>query len=120
MSREEYARYSWDKRFKSRRDEGVREFWAQERSRLASGLPGTRNWDPRQAQDILTGRRPQFEGQTMQGHHEYSALKYPQLANDPRFIYPSTPREHLYRWHGGSTRSPTSGAPLNPNFLEEF
>ncbi len=28
--------------------------------------------------------------------------------------------EHLYRWHGGNFKNPTSGKPINPDFKEEF
>lgn len=41
-------------------------------------------------------------------------------AKEPTNIYPTTKDEHLYRWHGGNFKNPTSGKPINPDFKEEF
>ncbi|WP_427198614.1 hypothetical protein ACNFZE_16770 [Pseudomonas aeruginosa] len=120
MTREEYQRLDWDRRFANRRATGVRQFWAEERARLQQGQMGTRNWNPQQKADILSGKRPQFNGETVQGHHKYNALDHPQLANDPKNIYPATKTEHFGRWHGGNWRNDTFGKPVNPDFPEEF
>ena len=119
-TREDWARLEWDRRFQNRRRTGVRRFWAEERRRLAEGESGTRNWTPEQVEEILAGRRPTFEGETMTGHHRRSALEHPQLANDPENIYPATTTEHLQRWHGGDFQNPTFGEPFNPEIPEEF
>lgn len=37
----------------------------------------------------------------MQGHHSYSASKFPHLSDKGEVIYPATTSEHLHRWHGG-------------------
>ena len=120
ITREEYQQLDWDRRFANRRATGVRRFWAEERARLRAGEPGTRNWNPEQREAILAGGRPQFNGETIQGHHKYNALDHPQIANDPNNIYPATKTEHFERWHGGDWRNDTFGKPLNPEFLEEF
>ncbi len=52
--------------------------------------------------DILSGKKPQYNGRTMQAHHTYSVLLYPHLANSPEVLYPAIPYEHLRGWHGGS------------------
>ncbi|AMR10604.1 hypothetical protein MOE82_01995 [Bacillus licheniformis] len=54
-----------------------------------------------QAQDIINNKRAKYEGKTMQGHHSYSASKFPHLSDKGEVIYPATTREHLHRWHGG-------------------
>lgn len=54
-----------------------------------------------QAQDIINNKRAKYEGKTMQGHHSYSASKFPHLSDKGEVIYPATTSEHLHRWHGG-------------------
>lgn len=101
-TREEYKHYRWDKRLAKRRKAGVDSFWKEERRRLSNGEKGTRNWSESQRQEILAGRKPQYNGQTMQAHHTYSVLRYPHLANQSAVLYPATAYEHLEGWHGGS------------------
>lgn len=120
ITKEEYQRLEWDRRFANRRATGVRRFWAEERASLRAGESGTRNWTAEQREAILAGKRPQYNGETIQGHHKYNALDHPQIANDPNNIYPATKTEHFERWHGGNWRNDTFGEPVNPLFLEEF
>lgn len=101
-TREEYEHYMWDKRLAKRRKKGVDSFWKEERKRLSTGEKGTRNWSESQRQEILAGRKPRYNGRTMQAHHTYSVSRYPHLANQPAVLYPATPEEHLKGWHGGS------------------
>jgi len=120
ITQAEWRHLQWDRRFSNRRATGVRRFWARERDRLRVGLPGTRNWTPSQADTIISGQRPLHNGEVIFGHHRYSALEYPHIANDPKYIYPTTFSEHLNRWHLGNWRNPTHGEPLNPFFDELF
>ena len=105
----EYQTLMWNKRFKLRRKAGVDSFWEQERERLINGQPTTRNWSTDQVIDILSGKKPKFHGHTVQGHHTYSAAKYPHLANYGNIIYPATALEHLKGWHGGNYRRSLPG-----------
>ena len=120
ISRDEWERLQWDRRFSNRRSRGVARYWRSEKKRLREGLPGTRQWTPEQRQAILAGRTPQLEGSAIEGHHRYNAIDYPQLADDPLNIYPVSRAEHQYRWHGGNWQNDTMGEPLNPLFPEEF
>ncbi len=120
ITKQEYQHLQWDRRFGNRRATGVRRFWAQERASLRAGEPGTRAWTPEQAQDILAGRTPTFDGEPITGHHLYNALDHPHVANEPWNIYPATRTEHLQRWHGGNWQNDTFGSPLNLLFGEEF
>ena len=108
-TREEYALYTWNRRFKKRRDKGVSNFWFSEQGRLKHDMQGTRNWTPEQVQAILKGDTPKFNGESMQAHHAYSAKDYPHLANNGAVIYPATKREHLKGWHGGNYRKSKPG-----------
>ncbi|WP_338525188.1 RHS repeat-associated core domain-containing protein [Pseudomonas batumici] len=119
-TQDEAAHLDWDRRFSLRRRQGVRGFWADERAKLKNGEPGTRNWSDSQAEDILNKKTPKFDGKSMEGHHMYNALDYPQLANKKSNIYPTTRSEHQYRWHGGNFQNDTMGKPLNPLVPEEF
>ncbi|NMD71601.1 hypothetical protein HHO41_14970 [Bacillus sp. DNRA2] len=119
ITREEWKQLMWNKRFKRRRDNGVDDFWEQERERLLNG-EATRVWTEKQAKDIINGKAPKYEGKTMIGHHTYSASKYPQIANKGEIIYPLTFREHLYRWHGGSYKKSLPGKPLNNSVDNDF
>ena len=116
--KEEYKIYIQNKRFENRRLDGVRNFCFQETLRLSTGLPGTRNWTPEQFDAILNGERPKFKGKTIQGHHTYSAKKYPHLADKGEIIYPVTFKEHLYGWHGGNFQNSKAGRPIK--LLKEF
>ncbi|OCA77129.1 hypothetical protein BBI01_01310 [Chryseobacterium artocarpi] len=120
ITKEEYKRLEWDRRFTNRRARGVSRFWANERKLLRDELPGTRDWTPEQRQDILNGKTPKFDGDPIEGHHRYNALDHPHLADNPHNIYPATDKEHLYRWHGGNYRNDTYGTPNNPHYPEEF
>ncbi|MFJ5965514.1 T7SS effector LXG polymorphic toxin [Bacillus sp. NPDC093026] len=119
ITKEEWKQLMWNKRFKRRRDNGVDDFWEQERERLLNG-EATRVWTEKQAKDIINGKAPKYEGKTMIGHHTYSASKYPQIANKGEIIYPVTFREHLYRWHGGSYKKSLPGKPLNNSVDNDF
>ncbi|MCU0092451.1 DUF6531 domain-containing protein [Pseudomonas koreensis] len=119
-TRDEVAHLDWDRRFSNRRQRGVDRFWSEERKRLRAGEKGTRDWSPEQADDIMRNKRPKFDDKTIEGHHMYNALDYPQLADKAFNIYPATRDEHLYRWHGGSFQNETKGKPLNPLVPEDF
>ena len=120
VTKEEYKRYQWDKRFSKRRAAGVNEFWKQEKKRILDGEPTTRDWTNEQIQEILRGKNPQYNGQSIIGHHTYNAMNYPHICNRGELIYPVTSREHLRGWHGGSYSKNAPGRPVNPNYLEEF
>lgn len=115
ITKEEYKLYTWNKRFNKRRNDGVAEFWQQEAERIKSNMPTTRNWTPTQMNDILQGKRPVNEyGEIFQGHHTYSASKYPHLSNKGEVIYPALPKEHFQNWHGGNWKTSLPGKPIKP------
>ncbi|WP_260441055.1 hypothetical protein [Parageobacillus thermoglucosidasius] len=120
MTKEEWKRLQWNKRFAARRDAGVKAFWQQEKRRIKKGEPTTRNWTEEQKKEILSNKIPTHNGEAITGHHAYSASKYPHLANRGEIIYPVTAKEHFYRWHGGSYKKSLPGKPYNPTYLEEF
>ncbi|MDI9215862.1 MULTISPECIES: hypothetical protein [Clostridium] len=108
----EYEAYDWNKRFSAKRREGVKQFWNQERERIINGESTTRNWTTEQIQDILNGRTPKYDGKGIQGHHSYSASKYPHLADKGEIIYPVIPNEHLKGWYGGNFKNSSPGEPI--------
>ncbi|MDH6563636.1 putative ribonuclease toxin of YeeF-YezG toxin-antitoxin module [Bacillus sp. TBS-096] len=120
VTKEEYKRYQWDKRFSKRRAAGVTEFWKQEKKRILDGESTTRNWTNEQKQEILKSKKPQYNGKSIIGHHTYNAMNYPHISNRGELIYPVTGREHLKGWHGGSYSKNAPGRPVNPDYLEEF
>lgn len=120
ITKEEWKRLQWNKRLASRGDEGVENFWDQERARIMNGEPTSREWSQEQINDILNNKAPTFNGQTITGHHAYSVSKYPHLADKGEIIYPATVNEHIKRWHGGSYRKSLPGIPMNLLFPEEF
>ncbi len=109
----EYYQYMSDKRFAERRKTGVNEFWKQERRRIKKGKATTREWSDAQRESILSGFRPKYNGKTIQGHHTYSAGRYPHLANRGEVIFPVTFDEHLYGWHGGNFKNSLPGKPVS-------
>ncbi len=122
-TKKEWKKDQSERRLDNRRQRGVDRFWSEERKRLQKGEPGTRNWSPKQRDDILSGskkRRPKHDGKTIEGHHKKNVKKYPELADDPDNIYPATELEHFERWHGGTWQNDTQGVPNNPLFPEEF
>lgn len=120
ITRAEWERLQFDRRFRNRRLRGVDRYWAEERRRLRAGEPGTRNWTPTQRDDILERRTPRFGDEPIEGHHLHNAADYPDIADDAANIYPATKNEHLRRWHGGNFQNDTAGQPLNPDFPEDF
>ncbi|NPC94179.1 hypothetical protein HOO54_18605 [Bacillus sp. WMMC1349] len=102
ITKAEYEQYTWNKKFAKHRNSGVNDFWYQERQRILNNETPTRNWDQRQLNDILNGKKPKVDGKKVQGHHSYSASQYPHLANKGEIIYPATPNEHFNGWHGGN------------------
>lgn len=119
-TRSEYVKYMSDQRFSNRRKAGVREFWVQEQERILKGHRTTREWSDSQRQDILHSKRPKYNGKTIQGHHIYSANKYPHLANRGSVIFPVTFEEHLYGWHGGNFKNSLPGRPINRKTFYNF
>lgn len=111
-TKDEYKRFDSDKRFAERRKEGIARFWNDEQVRILSGQKATRPWNDEQKAAIARGDRPKYNGKTIQGHHTYSASKYPHLANRSEIIYPVTFDEHLYGWHGGNFKNSLPGKPI--------
>ena len=120
VTRKEYRRYESDRRFAKRRKEGVRQFWDQEKARLKAGLKPTRNWSKSQQEEILNNMKPTYNGKSLQGHHTYSASKYPHLANRGEVIFPVTFDEHLYGWHGGNFKNSLPGKPIQYKTKYDF
>ena len=110
---EEYKNYTMTQRFNKRRQQAIDAFWKDERNRILSGQPWTRQWTEEQKAAILAKKRPKFNGKTLQGHHTYSASKYPHLSNRSEVIYPVTFDEHLYEWHGGNFKTSSPGKRIN-------
>ena len=111
-TKKEYKEYQWNVRFRERRKNGVKRFWRQERERLLRGERGTRNWTKEQRAAIIRGETPKFKGLYVIGHHSYSAVKYPHLADKGEIIYPATSREHFRGWHGGNYKKSSAGKPI--------
>ena len=112
ITKDEYKKLEWNKKISAKRQDAVNEFWDQEQIRLQKGENGTRNWSPQQKADILNGKRPTYNGKTIQGHHTYSVSKYPHLSGNSEVIYPATFNEHLKGWHGGNFRNSLPGEPI--------
>lgn len=122
ITKEEYASYKWNKDLNDNRKKAVKESWIAEKDKVLGGEQ-TRNWSIEQKKAIINkdpNITPKYDGQPMQGHHEYSVNKYPQQAGDKNNIYPVTKDEHLNRSHGGNFKNQTDGKPLNPAFKEQF
>ncbi|MER2259191.1 MAG: T7SS effector LXG polymorphic toxin [Priestia megaterium] len=113
ITKAEYEQYIWNKKFAKHRAAGVNDFWYQERQRILSNETPTREWNKEQLNDILNGKKPKVDGETVQGHHSYSASQYPHLANKGEIIYPATPNEHFKGWHGGNWKNSLPGKPIN-------
>jgi hypothetical protein len=118
ITKEEYKRLNWQSRFTTRRNKAVKDFWIVERIRIIKRLPTTRNWSAEQRKAILSGKRPKYNGWTMESHHTYSVSKYPHLANRHELIYPATHYEHIYGFHGGNPKSSLPGVPIKK--IKEF
>lgn len=118
ITREEYKRKEWQRRLTKRRNTAITKFWERERNLIKSGLPTTRNWSAEQIHDILSGKRPKYNGKTMASHHTYSVSRYPHLANRMEYIYPVTVHEHIHGWHGGNTKNSLPGVPIK--YIKEF
>lgn len=109
---EEYRNMRMSERLNARRIAGRDEFWQVEKERLQSGQSPTRKWTAAQIESILSGKRPTFNGKTIQAHHTFSVTKYPHLANKPEVIYPVTFQEHFFEWHGGNWKTSLPGKRL--------
>ena len=118
ITKAEYKHLDWQRRLTIRRNEGIKQFWINERKLIKHHLATTRNWSAEQRRSILAGKRPIYKGRPMISHHMYSVAKYPHLANRREFIYPVTIYEHLSGWHGGNTRKSLPGIPIKP--IKEF
>ena len=119
ITKSEYNHLEWQRRLNNRRNKAIIDFWKNEKRRIISKLPTTRNWSATQQQYILSDKRPKYAGKSIVSHHTYSVAKYPHLANRSELIYPATQYEHIYRWHGGNTRKSLPGIPINP-LKEQF
>ena len=108
----EYRFLRHTERLNSRRKEGVKQFWNQERERVFSGQKTTRPWSAEQREMILGKKPPRVNGKLIQGHHTYAVSKYPHLANLGEVIFPVTFYEHLHIWHGGSFLKNAPGRPV--------
>lgn len=111
-TKSEYDAYKWNKKIKNKRAKAVDEFWADEKIRISQGKP-TRKWSPKQTADIMNGKRPKYNGKTIQGHHTYSVSEYPHLAGESKTIYPATFNEHFNGWHGGNWKTSKPGKRIN-------
>ena len=112
ITKEEYKQLKWNNKMSAKRQQGVKDFWKQERARLKNGQNGTRNWNAQQKADIINGKTPKFNGKPIQGHHTFSVSKYPHLAGKGEGIYPATNNEHLNGWHGGNYSNSLPGKPI--------
>lgn len=102
MTKEEYKRLNWYRRFANKRAKRISRFWADQRARLKVGQTGTRSWTAQQCADISANKTPKFNAEPIQGHRKCNALDHPQLASDPKNTYPARRTEHFERWHGGN------------------
>lgn len=81
--------------------------WNKEQELVQEGK-GTREWTPKQQQDILEkGKAYDDDGVAFQGQHMKSAEMYPEYQGDPGNIQFLTRAEHLEA-HNGSWRNPTN------------
>lgn len=81
--------------------------WNKEQELVQEGK-GTREWTPKQQQDILEkGKAYDDDGIAFQGQHMKSAEMYPEYQGDPGNIQFLTREEHLEA-HNGNWRNPTN------------
>ncbi len=81
--------------------------WNKEQELVQEGK-GTREWTPKQQQDILEkGKAYDDDGVAFQGQHMKSAEMYPEYQGDPGNIQFLTRAEHLVA-HNGNWRNPTN------------
>ena len=81
--------------------------WNKEQELVQKGT-GTREWTPKQQQDILEkGKAYDEDGVAFQGQHMKSAEMYPEYQGDPGNIQFLTRAEHLEA-HNGNWRNPTN------------
>lgn len=81
--------------------------WKKEQELVHEGK-GTREWTPKQQQDILDkGKAYDEDGVAFQGQHMKSAEKYPEYQGDSENIQFLTRTEHLEA-HDGNWRNPTN------------
>ena len=111
-TKDEYRLLRHTERLNSRREEGVAQFWNQERERILSGQKTTRPWNAEQREMILGKKLIKINGKSISGHHTYAVSQYPHLANRGEVIFPVTFYEHLYIWHGGSFFKNAPGRPV--------
>lgn len=92
--------------------------WNKEQELVQEGK-GTREWTPKQQQDILEkGKAYDDDGVAFQGQHMKSAEIYPEYQGDPGNIQFLTRAEHLEA-HNGNWRNPTNWY-FNPVTKEKF
>ena len=92
--------------------------WNKEQELVQKGK-GTREWTPKQQQDILErGKAYDDNGVAFQGQHMKSAEMYPEYQGDPGNIQFLTRVEHLEA-HNGNWRNPTNWY-FNPVTKEKF
>lgn len=80
--------------------------WNREQELVQEGK-GTREWTPKQQQDILEKGKAYDDGIAFQGQHMKSAEMYPEYQGDPENIQFLTRAEHLEA-HNGNWRNPTN------------
>lgn len=81
--------------------------WNKEQELVQEGT-GTREWTPKQQQDILEkGKAYDEDGVAFQGQHMKSAEMYPEYQGDPGNIQFLTRAEHLEA-HNGNWKNPTN------------
>lgn len=87
------------------------------RDSLNSDIP-TRDWNQEQLNDILNGKKPKVDVETVQGYHSYSVSQYPYLAKKGEIIYLATPNEHFKGRYGGNWKNSLPGKPIIP--IDDF
>ncbi len=119
MTKVEYKTYMSNQRLSKRRDKGVLNFWNEEKHRILTCQPTSREWTYQQKHDIIHDKKPKQNGKTIQAHHTYSVSKYPHLADKGAIIFPATFYEHLYGWHGGNFKQSLPGKPIKQSVLHQ-
>ena len=115
----EHAQYNWNKKMNNIRNKAVDDFWEKEIIRISEGK-STRPWTTEQVARIQAGKKPQFNGQSLHGHHSYSVSRFPHLAGKHEGIWPASFKEHLYGWHGGNWKTSLPSKPINVNEVNEI
>lgn len=92
----------------SEANKAIASAWENEQQLVREGK-GTRDWTPKQQQDILErGKAYDDNGKAFEGHHMKNAEKYPEYQGDPKNIQFLSRPEH-FDAHAGNYQNPTNG-----------